>query len=75
MKTYAWVTVLLVVALWAPNTQQIMARFRPSLDEAAEALSQLLWQPSRGWAIVMAIIGALGFLSLNRVSEFLYFQF
>jgi len=42
-----------------PNTQQIIRRFKPT------------WW----WAIWIGLITSLSLLSLNRVSEFLYFQF
>ncbi len=50
---------LLVVVVWLPNTQQIVQRL----------------QPSRLWAISLGSIATLCLISLNRVSEFLYFQF
>jgi hypothetical protein len=75
VKTYLWVIALLAMALMAPNTQQIVGRFRPGLDANFQPSDRQYWQPTRGWAIAMAIVGAVGFLSLNRVSEFLYFQF
>lgn len=52
-------TGLLSIVVWAPNTQQIMQRFKPTL-------------------LVTWFIGTLAvfcLLSLNRISEFLYFQF
>jgi alginate O-acetyltransferase complex protein AlgI len=42
-----------------PNTQQILQRFKPTL-----------W-----WAVCLGAMAAFCLLSLNRVSEFLYFQF
>ncbi|NET48797.1 MAG: MBOAT family protein [Merismopedia sp. SIO2A8] len=50
---------LLSVVVVCPNTQEWVSRFRPN----------------RLWAISMGIIAAWCLLSLNRVSEFLYFQF
>jgi alginate O-acetyltransferase complex protein AlgI len=53
---------LLVLTLWVtflPNTQQIIQKFKPT------------WW----WAIWIGLITSLSLLSLNRVSEFLYFQF
>ncbi|WP_421657575.1 MBOAT family O-acyltransferase [Leptothermofonsia sp. ETS-13] len=50
---------LLAVVIGLPNTQQIIQRFQPS------------WL----WAISLGGIAALCLISLNRVSEFLYFQF
>jgi alginate O-acetyltransferase complex protein AlgI len=53
------VVVLLLAVTLLPNTQQIMKRFHPN------------WW----WAIGMSVIATLSLFSMNRVSEFLYFQF
>lgn len=50
---------LTLTVLWAPNTQEIMARFKPC------------WW----FAGITSILALFSLLSLNRVSEFLYFQF
>lgn len=51
--------VLMLGVVLLPNTQEIMERFKPSF-----------------WAIgVVGTLATLSFLFLNRVSEFLYFQF
>ncbi|MGK7927404.1 MAG: MBOAT family protein [Spirulina sp.] len=44
---------------WFPNTQEIISRFKPNL-----------------WiALGISILGLFSLLSMNKVSEFLYFQF
>jgi D-alanyl-lipoteichoic acid acyltransferase DltB (MBOAT superfamily) len=66
---------LLIVWL-APNTQQIMQRFRPALDmPAGMLLTRLLWRPSYKWAAVHALILLLGLMSISELSPFIYFQF
>lgn len=50
---------LLLCVTLLPNTQQIMKHFRPNLL----------------WAIAMSFVATLSLLSMNRISEFLYFQF
>ena len=74
---YAWIVALLPIALFAPNTQQLLGRFQPALDfrEEAPRSARLLWRPSGAWAAFIAVITAAGLLSLSRVSEFLYYQF
>jgi hypothetical protein len=76
---YGWIVVLMTIALAAPNTQQVMCRFEPALAETIPARSLVTglptWMPNWRWASVIGLIGAAGILSLNRVSEFLYFQF
>jgi alginate O-acetyltransferase complex protein AlgI len=70
---------LAFVTFLAPNTQEIMARYRPGLptfaSESSAAPRFVFWRPQPGWALVM--VGAL-LLALSRmsgVSPFLYYQF
>lgn len=51
--------VLILCSVTLPNTQQIVAKLKPT------------WW----WAVGMGIMASLSLLSLNKVSEFLYFQF
>ena len=69
----------LAICWFLPNTQQILSRFKPSLQESAwrtEAVPRgFLWSPNMGWAVT---IGALFFIMLFKIQEpstFLYFQF
>ena len=50
---------LILCVTLLPNTQEILKKLKPN------------W----GWAIWIGALGTLSLLSLNRVSEFLYFQF
>ncbi|MDP6352273.1 MAG: MBOAT family protein [Alphaproteobacteria bacterium] len=68
--TWVWIVVLLVVALTAPNSQQLVG-----LDERARPSARLLWRPALPWAVGTAAVLAGGILALPQVSEFLYFQF
>jgi hypothetical protein len=36
---------------------------------------RLHWRPSAAWAIYTAALAALGFISISRGGEFLYWQF
>lgn len=84
--TYLWVGALLFIALLIPNTQQIMANFKPSFS-SFQSQSQygitcgrifenlLKWRPTVFWSIVTGIIATFGILALTSVSEFLYFRF
>ena len=74
--TFVWVAALLPIVFLAPNTQQIMQRFRPALDHVDAAnTTRFTWLSSPRWALAMSVVLALGLLSLTRPSEFLYFQF
>ena len=72
--TYAWVAVLFVVAIFMPNTQQIM---KPSLVQHTDtnSSSRLEFKFNQVWAFIMAITMVISVFGLSRVSEFLYFQF
>ncbi len=60
-KTIA-ILALIILVVWIkflPNTQEVMERM----------------QPTWWWAVIVGSIAGICLLSLNRVSEFLYFQF
>jgi alginate O-acetyltransferase complex protein AlgI len=85
LRTAAWVTALLIVALALPNSLEVMGRFEPALNFDAKAAamrgggtgvwSRLAASFEPRWAAVFGVLLALGVLSLNRISEFLYWQF
>ena len=80
LSMYGWVTALSLIAFVGPNTQEIMRRWRPALDDGRVPRSysgrgKFVWAPTSAWAIVMAIVATAGILSLSRPTEFLYFQF
>ena len=80
IETWGWVMAAAAVTFLAPNTQQIMRRFSPALDfdtAPADGWSArwLQWLPSRRWALFVAVLAVCSLLTLNRPSEFLYFQF
>ncbi|WP_340115289.1 MBOAT family protein [Pelagibius sp. 7325] len=52
-----------------------IARIAGEFPGAARLQTALAWQPTVAWAAATAVIAAIAFLSLTRVSEFLYFQF
>ena len=76
VKALRWMLPL-VIACWVlPNTQEIMAKFKPALDfHAGTTTSRIAWQPSLAWGVGIGVIAALSVLLITRKSEFLYFQF
>lgn len=77
-EMWAWVVAAAAIAFAAPNTQQIMARFKPALAQAHEENTlprRLAWAPTRRSAIAYGLLFGAGLLALSRPSEFLYFQF
>lgn len=74
-----WLFLLLPVIWIAPNTQEIMSRFQPALDYAEIPEKphrfHLTWQLSSRFSILAGLMTLISLLGLNRISEFLYFQF
>ena len=70
----SWLVLLSAIVWLTPNTQQIMANFKPVIEQVAAA-GRLLWKPSRSWMVITAIVLLYAFTEIGKVSEFLYFQF
>jgi hypothetical protein len=72
-----WIVILLSIAWFAPNTQQIMARFNPALliPRDMVAARKLAWRPTVALGLIVAAIAFASIVNLHRQSEFLYFQF
>jgi len=69
---------LFVIVWFAPNTQEIMSEYSSSTsnDSASEKKQlKINFRPTTVWAFIISILFVAGLLSLNSVSEFLYFQF
>ena len=74
-----WLVALLVFCWVAPNTQQILARYRPALvtpgyDEIGYR-GLAAWRPDAGWLALLALLGVAALLSIPRYSEFIYSRF
>ena len=83
---YAWIAVLLCIALLAPNVLEILRPWQPAVTMPAPGATGVLetWRGlarrltfslSPVWAFATAILLVIGVLGLNKVSEFLYWQF
>jgi alginate O-acetyltransferase complex protein AlgI len=75
----AKITVGFAIVWILPNTQQILSRFQPSLQESAwqttPAYQKLVWLPNMGWAAVFGCLLLLALWNMQDPSTFLYFQF
>lgn len=72
------VAIVGAVALWGPNTQQILWTYRPGLDSRrtmSPPPRPWRWRLHAGWATAAACIAALGILGMSERNEFLYFNF
>ena len=84
-----WLIGWLAVLWLAPNTQQLLARFQPALNYGSAERRRdkpvlarlksfrpfLEWRPNIASAAVVGALAAIACLSLQHVSEFLYFEF
>jgi alginate O-acetyltransferase complex protein AlgI len=79
VQLYTWTLVAAFIAFLMPNTQQLMRHFEPALDYVEEDRKSFFagvrWKPKTTWALLISILLVSSLLSLNRPSEFLYFQF
>jgi alginate O-acetyltransferase complex protein AlgI len=73
-------SVLLLIVFFAPNTQQIMYRYRPVVEACTGQLSR--WRGmsfdiigQRRFALMFAFAACVSLMYMSHVSEFLYFQF
>jgi len=60
-----------------PNTQELFFRYDPCYDKInpLPSLIRISWSPTLLWSLIMALLFVMCVLNMNRVSEFLYFQF
>ncbi|CAH1073954.1 MBOAT family O-acyltransferase [Candidatus Nitrotoga sp. 1052] len=69
-----WIVALWALAWLAPNTQQIMANFKPALENVTPT-KWLRWQPDKLWLTTIGMCLLYAVTEMGKVSEFLYFQF
>ena len=83
---WVWIAMLLAIALVMPNTLEILRQWQPAVTMPTEATTgrldlapalarrlRLSFTPY--WALATGALATFGILGLNRVSEFLYWQF
>ena len=85
-----WLAFWMCVVWYWPNTQQWMAKIRPAYNysraerrrdplllpvERVGWKQYIFWRPALPFAVATGFAAAASILSLQRVSEFLYFQF
>jgi len=81
VTNYILVLLAAVIALTLPNVAQIFHKYDPGLYENDNVFGSIRggrvmsWDYSNRWAIAVALAGVAGILTLQQISEFLYFQF
>ena len=74
LEITAWLLFGLAVVWFMPNTQQWLVNIAPAWDTVTSQ-SRFMWRPTRRNAVLVGVLFSAGLISLNRTSEFLYFQF
>ena len=62
-----------LIALFAPNTDELFRLALPAKQTATEP--RAAWHPSARWAVFTAFVLGISVFKLSGVTEFLYFQF
>jgi alginate O-acetyltransferase complex protein AlgI len=81
VTNYIWVISSAMIALLLPNVAQMFNSFEPVLYENDRTFSNIrsvkgiAWGYKNRWALATAVAAVAGILTLQQVSEFLYFQF
>lgn len=76
-----WLVALFGIAVFMPNTLEILSRYEPTLlgpKSAPRILGvgpAIYWSPTLPWALIVAGLGAVCMMRLTGASEFLYWQF
>lgn len=71
---WKWIAALWAMAWLAPNTQQIFSTSRPTLEQITTG-GWLRWYPNKIWLSIIVVILLYSIFGMEKVSEFLYFQF
>lgn len=74
VQAATWIAALWAIVWLAPNSQEIMAEFNPSLETVTSS-SRLRWHPNKYWMLLTVCAYLYVLSQLGKVSEFLYFQF
>lgn len=74
IMNYLWILFAAIVAFCFPNPQSFVSR-KSEETNLNRSLIDINWVANIKWASIMAIMMAISILGLNRVGEFIYFQF
>jgi len=71
---WGWIAALWALAWLAPNSQQILAVYQPVFEQV-DYRGWLRWRPNKLWVTIIVVILLSAVNNMEKVSEFLYFQF
>jgi D-alanyl-lipoteichoic acid acyltransferase DltB (MBOAT superfamily) len=81
LRIWGWIAAGLFVVLALPNSLEMLAAYDPALGFKirpaghTQLLQRLAWSPNAAWAMGLSAVTAGGLLSLDRLSDFLYWHF
>jgi alginate O-acetyltransferase complex protein AlgI len=81
VKLWSWIAAGLFVVLALPNSLEMLAAYNPALGFKIRPaghgwlLQRLTWSPNAAWAMGLSVVTVGGLLSLDRLSDFLYWHF
>ncbi|MET3133201.1 alginate O-acetyltransferase complex protein AlgI [Oxalobacteraceae bacterium GrIS 1.11] len=67
--------VAMLLAFYAPNTQEIFRHYEPCIEKILREKKSVTWSPSKTWCLSLSALFVACVFGMNRVTEFLYFQF
>jgi hypothetical protein len=71
---WTWIAILWTIAWFSPNSQQILSANQPTLEHDFTRI-KFTWKPNKAWLSIVAITLLYSVIRMEKVSEFLYFQF
>ena len=77
VRIWGWIVSLGLIAVLAPNSQEILRDWQPVLEPLpfSDTGRDWRWHPSIQWGLVTACVAVAGVLSISNSGEFLYWQF
>lgn len=79
MSAFPWLLCMAIIIWLTPNTVQIFSHYCIATGtqdvDVKKTHTVFLWKPNFLWGIWLSTLFVLSLLSLNKVNEFLYFQF
>jgi alginate O-acetyltransferase complex protein AlgI len=70
VEAWRWIVAGLSIALFAPNSQEVLSQYDPALGVRPTA-QWLTWRPNKSWTLVTATIAIYGILQISKASEFI----
>ncbi len=78
-SAFALIAIGFIIVWCFPNTQQILANFKPALEvtgaDRKPALISYVWRPTAAWGLALGVILFVAVVKMQDPSSFLYFQF